>query len=61
MTGKKNEFLTIRDPGGSIRGLIDDLRVLEGGGKTIPPDRTAMIKICLERCLEYKKRSKPTT
>lgn len=60
MAGKtttKNEFLTIRDPGGAIRDMIDELRILEGGGKTLPPDRTTMIRACVERCLTKKKRS----
>jgi hypothetical protein len=55
-TTTKNEFMTFRDPGHQIRDLIDELRLMESGGKTIPPDRTAMIKLCLERCRKAKKR-----
>lgn len=54
----KNEFLTIRDPGGSIRGMLDELRVLEGGGTALPPDRTAMLRLCIEACLTRKKSEK---
>ncbi len=58
MRERKNEFITIRDPGGAIRQMIDDLRVLEGGGRSLPPDRTAMIRLCLERCLTKKRSEK---
>lgn len=49
--GTKNEFLTIRDPGSLMRQMLDKLRLLEAGGDRIPVDRTAMLRICLERCL----------
>ena len=50
--GTKNEFLTIRDPGSLMRQMLDKLRLMEAGGGRIPMDRTAMLRICLERCLE---------
>ena len=54
----KNEFMTVRDPGAKLRGMIDELRIMEGAGTHIPPDRTEMLKLCLERCLKEKRRAK---
>jgi hypothetical protein len=53
---QKNAFFIVRDPASSIRAMLDELRILEGGGHSIQPDRTAMLKLCLERCLAHKKK-----
>lgn len=45
----KNEFMTLRDPGEELREKIDRLRVIEGRGETIPPTRTEMLHILVDR------------
>lgn len=57
-TPTKNEFMTVRDPGHKLRGMIDELRIIEGAGTHLPPDRTEMLKRCVERCLAEKKSRK---
>ncbi len=56
-TRTKNEYMTMRDPGEILRKKIDRARVLEGKGVDVPPSRTEMLHILLDRALAEKNNS----
>lgn len=46
----KGVYMTVRDADGEIRAMLDEIRLLEGAGEVLPPDRTEMIRImCRDR------------
>lgn len=49
---KTNDYMTIRDDGGVIRGMLDQLRIAEAGGGELQVSRTEMLRRILHRSLE---------
>ena len=58
---KKNDYMTVRDDGNVLRDMLDELRIIEGAGKSIPPDRTEMLRRILGASLSLAKKGKPIT
>lgn len=54
----KNEYMTVRDPGEEIRGMLDEIRILEAEGKRIPADRTATLKSILIKTISELRKKK---